>query len=70
MKNIKYVAVCGNSVVCILKIETDKLNMRHAFCKREDGERKFWAKVHRGNHENDYIMSRGRRHYLMQEQEY
>ena len=59
MKNTGLVAVCGDSVVHILRVEFDpkNLNLRRELCQREDGKRKFWAKVHRGNHENDYIMS-------------
>lgn len=71
MKNTGLIAVCGDSVVRILHLELNpnNMNLRRAFCKRDDSERKFWAKIHRGNHENDYIMSRGHRHYLMREQE-
>lgn len=71
MKNTGLVAVNGDSVVRILRVEFDpqNLNLRRALCQRENGERKFWAKIHRGNHVNDYIMSRGSRHYLMREQE-
>jgi hypothetical protein len=71
MKNTGLVAVNGDSVVRILRVESDASNisLKRAFCKRDDGERQFWAKIHRGKHENDYIMSRGSRHYLMREQE-
>ena len=68
MKNTCLVAVRGDSVVRILRVEFDPNNLRRALCQREDGERKFWAKIHRGKDENDYIMSKGNRHYLCKQE--
>ena len=70
MNDTGLVAVRGDSVVRILQVEFDpnNLNLRRALCQREDGDRKFWAKIHRGNNENDYITSRGQRHYLCKQE--
>lgn len=69
MKNTCLVAVRGDSVVRILEI-VKRLpdGCRKALCVREDGDRTFWAKIHKGKHENDYIMSKGHRHYLCKQE--
>ena len=62
------VAVYGESVVDILaKIKLQDGSMK-ALCKKDDGDKKFWAKIHRGVDNNEYLMSCGHRHYICEQE--